>query len=122
MQTERSVSHEIERYKVMTDYMKQLTVLSTGSIVLMTTFMEKIFVQPHWKALTVVSMIGFMVSIVGSGVVHTVLIFDFPPRSSEEGRWGSTWGGAVLVATWLGFLAGILSLAIFSTANLLLQR
>ena len=41
---------EAEFRKLWSDYLKHLTTLSTGSILLIATFLEKLFSQPRWKA------------------------------------------------------------------------
>ena len=59
-------SEQVEYIKALLEYLKHLTTLSTGSIVLTTTFLEKLFQNPLWKTAVVVSLIGFMTSIISS--------------------------------------------------------
>jgi 4-hydroxybenzoate polyprenyltransferase len=123
LQTSDPPPHEIERYKAIFDYHKHLTTLSTGSIVLIATFLEKLFAQPEWKPLVVVSLVGFMASVIGSIINYTALIFDFP-KSRNNRKTGVVKSGAKKVVgislylTWLGFLTGVISLSIFAIKNL----
>ena len=55
-----------EGEKLVYDSMKHLTTLNTGSILLLVTFLEKLFSNPRWKALVAVSLISFVASIVCS--------------------------------------------------------
>lgn len=55
-----------EGEKLFFESMKHLTTLSTGSILLLVTFIEKLFSNPSWKALIAVSLISFVVSIMCS--------------------------------------------------------
>lgn len=55
-----------EGEKLFFDSMKHLTTLNTGSILLLVTFLEKLFSNPRWKALIAVSLICFVISIVCS--------------------------------------------------------
>lgn len=55
-----------EGEKLFFESMKHLTTLSTGSILLLVTFLEKLFSNPRWKALIAVSLICFVVSIMCS--------------------------------------------------------
>lgn len=55
-----------EGEKLFYDSMKHLTTLNTGSILLLVTFLEKLFSNPQWKTLIAVSLICFVISIVCS--------------------------------------------------------
>jgi hypothetical protein len=52
---ETATSFAIEDHKALIDYTKQLTTLSTGSIVIIAAFVEKVFPQPQWKVLLIVA-------------------------------------------------------------------
>jgi O-antigen/teichoic acid export membrane protein len=64
-ETDREKSDE-EGEKLFFESMKHLTTLSTGSILLLVTFLEKLFSNPRWKALIAVTLVSFVVSIVCS--------------------------------------------------------
>jgi lipid-A-disaccharide synthase-like uncharacterized protein len=111
-------SRLLEYHKALLDYLKHITTLSTGSIILIATFLEKIFQKPMWKAAVVVSLIGFMVSTLFATIAYTIgLIFEFPKQETPGNL--AALGMLSLILTWLGFLVGILSLAIFALRNFL---
>lgn len=98
--------------KLSFEWCKHLSTLSTGSILLMVTFIEKLSSQPDWKILLSISLVGFVATIIGSlGVQLEHLI--------EQGYGEPTKLGFIagLMAI-LGFLLGILSLTIFGLKNL----
>lgn len=111
-------THKMERYKLITDYLKHLTTLSTGSILLLAAFLEKIFPNPSGKMLVIVSLVGFMISVVASIVAYTYAILDFPGDGPRMTRTSTIAGGSALMAAWLGFLAGVASMMIFAIVNL----
>lgn len=55
-----------ESIKLQFDLYKHLTTLSTGAILLLAAFLEKLFKEPHGKWLVGVSMGCFLLSTVGS--------------------------------------------------------
>ena len=113
-------TEEIEHFKTFVDYLKHLTTLSTGSIVLMAAFLEKLFVKPLWKFAVVISLIGFMLSVLSSTIAHTIQIYFHAPGVNYNGiNWATILGGIAVIITWIGFLVGILSLAIFAIRNLI---
>jgi len=110
-------SHAIEFHKAFFDYLKHITTLSTGSVILLAAFLEKLFVQPKWKFLVAVALVGFMLSVVASVIVHSMMIINFEP--GEEPTDKETMAlVTILIGAWLGFLIGIVSLTIFSIKNL----
>jgi len=109
---------DLETTKVFLEYLKHLTTLSTGSIILITTFLERLFSKPLWKAAVIIALVGFMLSVLSSVVAYTVAVF-FDATKREPPSWIGFLGGYGIVFTWLGFLVGILSLAVFSVRNFL---
>ena len=63
---------DIEHTKLFNDYIKHLNTLSTGSILLLVTFLEKIFTNPHYKWLVIVSLICFLLSVIGGVILKTI--------------------------------------------------
>src|SRR5438093_516821 len=88
----------VEFIKLATNYMKHLTTLSTGSILIMATFLEKLFIRPTWKGLIVISFAAFTVSIVGAMVGNFLLI-------ASESKEGPKEGAQEAMAVWAGALA-----------------
>jgi hypothetical protein len=120
MNNDYTPTNVIEKFKLVSDYLKHLTTLSTGSIILLAAFLEKIFTQPSWKKLVVVALGGFMLSVVSSVAAYTYLIYTFPESESEypSKSLESIWVISILGA-WMGFLAGVVSMTAFAIKNLL---
>jgi len=106
----------LEHTKASLDYAKQLTTLSTGSIVLVATFLKDVFQNPIWLFLVVVSLIAFMISVIASVALHTLLVASFPGRDVEI---DSAYLGLGALVSWVGFLIGLLALVIFAARNLI---
>lgn len=105
-----------ESWKLKYDIYKHLTTLSTGSILLLVTFLEKIFVRPAWKGLVIAALCLLFISILASFIVMNILasvIRDMKLDNKEE-RFYTKIIGFALIA----FLLGILSLIIFAVGNL----
>jgi hypothetical protein len=110
---------DLQNLNMLVDYLKHLTTLSTGSILLIATFWEKLSVKPVWKPAIAVSLAGFMLSVLSSTVAYTIFMtFEFPSRAGHTPRWAEALGGSGLLFTWIGFLAGILGLASFALKNI----
>ncbi|MEK6280133.1 MAG: hypothetical protein AABN95_07235 [Acidobacteriota bacterium] len=104
-----------EHFTFVFDYLKHLTTLSTGAIVLQVAFLEKAFQHPRWKAFITISLLSFAASIIGSTVAHTLTL----------GSWSEGWDRGTLgintvavLATWVGFLVGILAFTVFAIKNI----
>jgi hypothetical protein len=98
------------------EYIKHLNTLSTGAIVLLATFLEKLFQQPRQKYLAIWAIIGFLVSVITAVVAYT---FEVVFREATlEKRVVRVIDGAITAAMWLGFLAGVSALGAFAIVNL----
>ncbi|MBN1186823.1 MAG: hypothetical protein JXB49_31385 [Bacteroidales bacterium] len=103
----------------MSDYLKYLTGLSTGSLILLTTFLDKLFIQPVWKYLVSISLISFMISVFTSVIAQTMLVFllsKLDPESSR--RFLVSVFMYAIIFTWIAFMIGIISLTTFALKNL----
>ena len=61
LSTEKMIKNAV---KEIISFYKYLSTLSTGSIVVLIAFINKVFENPEWKFLIGVSLIGFVVSII----------------------------------------------------------
>lgn len=115
----RDVITEFSRNLV--EYLKHLTTLATGSIVLQIGFVEKVFPHPKWKGFIVVSILSLTASIVTSVIAYTVIVIESgnPERQRPlgQGRPEMLGMGAV-VGSWVGFLLGIIAMVVFALRNL----
>ena len=117
MTSSKQTEHEYNSLQA--EYIRHLSTLSTGSILLITIFLEKVFPRPRWKAFIAIALLGFLASVIGSIVTYSVLVAfpeDEPPELVSK---TATWGLGVM---WVGFLCGVLALAIFALKNLFVQQ
>jgi hypothetical protein len=106
---------QAEQAKLTSDYLKHLTTLSTGSILLITTFLEKLFPHPHWRWAMIAALLGLLISVLGAVAAMTLVLVDV--NKPLEGG-GTTFAGLTLVLTWTGFCIGIFALTLFAIRNL----
>lgn len=103
-------------HKVMFDYFKHLTMLSTGSILLLVAFLEKLFITPEWKLLIVFCFAGFVLSILASLIAMVVVGSFVRPRHKPTSIELKYWG-IVAVTALSSFFIGLLCLIVFSVKN-----
>ncbi len=108
----------LEFHKAFYEYLKHLSTISTGSIVLLAAFLEKIFAQPRWKPLVGVSIIGFLITVIASVFAYSLMVFNFPRPGIRSKRWEGEMVFWTIWLTWLGFISGVVALAIFILKNL----
>jgi F0F1-type ATP synthase assembly protein I len=106
----------VDSQKLVFDYIKHITTLDTGTIILLTVLLEKFFRTPQWKCLIVIAFLGFIVSIVALtlaafGIIRSV-------RTPQEISLGlvrfTSWNFILGI---LGFITGILAVGVFAAKN-----
>jgi hypothetical protein len=109
----------IEQLKQHVDYAKNMAALSTGSLLLLGTLVEKAFPHPKFQALIAVSFGGFLAAVVASVVAHTMLVIpkqhfedQDPPLSGAHRSWS-----VAVVCMWASFLWGVIPFGLFAIAN-----
>jgi hypothetical protein len=113
--TVRQTANE-EGWKLQYDIYKHLTTLSTGSIILVVTFLEKLFKNPVWKGLVIASLVCLFLSIFGSFTVMNILASQIREMEADE-RYEKRHVTIIVTALVL-FLLGIICLIIFASKNL----
>jgi hypothetical protein len=104
-----------ERAKLLHDYFKHLTTISTGSLVFLVTFHDK-FKDGTWGLRWfAATLIAFLVCIVGSVLAQTAYIWYASSEPRAFGKFGYVGG---LFASWIGFLGGVAFLVIFAITRL----
>ncbi len=106
-----------DKAKVVIDYLKHLTTLSSGSIMVLATFIDK-FQHPKVKWLLIYGMTGLAVSLMTSiiGILGmTVYGAEAAKRTSEL---DNTLRRFLNFSAW-GFLTGIYCVAMYAIFNLL---
>ena len=95
-------------------YIRHFSALATGSILLITVFLEKLFPQPKWKVLVAVALIAFLVSVIAGAAAYSILaVFDI---NDDEAPFHL--GESSIVVMWVSFLIGVTALAAFALKNL----
>ena len=107
--------YPIETHKAVIEYIRFFTTLSTGSLVLLTSFIKNLTSQPRVGFLVGWSLVGFTVSIISAVICYTVAVSNFGTSMDNK---SSNIFVRSLFTTWVFFLLGIISLAIFGIANL----
>ena len=116
------IDRKVEYAKAVADYFKHLTTLSTGAIILIPAFLEKVFTNPVYRGCVTLSLIGFIASVVGTTTVYSLHLMLTFPRDEKDGATVGLFTAWVLIvgliAAWGGFLVGIVSLGVFAINNL----
>jgi hypothetical protein len=119
----------IQGLKLLHDTVKHLTTLSSGAILILGGFVEKLFQSPSWKPLILVSLGGFSIVIVVSAfwfIVNVALIPGLPGQHSDPAT--DSWARdlhqrAQGMASWylqvmvFAFATGMISFAAFAIRN-----
>ena len=115
--TEGNDKDREEGEKLYFESMKHLTTLNTGSILLLVAFLEKLFLQPKWRALVALTL--------GTLAVSTLCSVSSMLQSANYIRYSGQVVGlemkikdVVYYSALIAFLIGILSLVFFGIRNL----
>jgi len=106
----------VEAQRVVFDYIKHVTTLDTGSIILLALLLEKFFKTPAWRFLVIVSFLSFSLSIVALTLAAFGIIRSIRTPLTIT-------AGLVSYTSWtflfgiLLFLVGILSVACLAAKN-----
>jgi hypothetical protein len=118
LSAEQYITQYVEAQKVVFDYLKHITTLDTGSIVLLTVLLEKFFKAPKWEVLVIPTFTGFMVSITALtfaafGVIRSIRTpHSVGPALVKFTSWSFILGVG-------GFIVGIGSLSVLAAKNFL---
>jgi len=104
-------------YNKVFDYLKHFTTLSSGSVLLLATLLDKVIKSPRCSYLIYFSIIGFLISIIGAMATYTFGISKLANPNDKSQGWQETLGGLGILMTWVGFLIGIISIGIFTIMN-----
>ena len=106
-----------EGLKSFYDLFKHITTISTGSIVLIITFLERLFTNPAWKGLMTASFAFLTLSVVASLTAmfflsRAIALLGKTPKRAQPFFDGS------MIVTITSFLLGIICLVVFAIKNL----
>jgi len=117
--SDRQFQRKLESYRAERDFYKHLTSLSTASVVLIATFLEKAFPNAEWTDLVNISLGAFAVSVVGCAVMYALAVLDTDSELSLHAQMPTRWVWWLPITAGLGgFFVGIASLAAFAMHNL----
>ena len=111
-------SSHSEHAKAIFEYLKHLSTLTTGSILLITTFLEKLFKSPQWPWLVGLAVGSLFLCLVSCTATYSVLLSKFPRNdrvltaSSLSRLEIFLYAGGMWVA-WFTLLLGIGAIALF---------
>ncbi len=106
----------LEARKLIHDYLKHLATLSTGSILLIVTFLEKISAQPRWTWLVAVAIVSMASSVIATLVAQAGNLDSL--TETEEPDELSNFTFFSMLVCWCGFGLGIISVVVFGVANI----
>ncbi|MFN0278439.1 MAG: hypothetical protein ACKVRN_07535 [Pyrinomonadaceae bacterium] len=115
------MTRDIEQTKFVQEYIKLLTTLSTGAILIIAAFFDKVYKTPQHDWLITFSVVGLLVSVLSCVTVYSIMIYWSPIQmdSDEDVPWFPTWLAYVAIIGALGgFFFGIAALAVFTVINL----
>lgn len=106
-----------ESVKLLFEVFKHTTTLSTGSIILLATFLEKLFKSPREVNLVMVSLICFLVSVITSWIMMAHLAVELQINRTPT-RLNRIRGRILYTVSPVSFIAGVICLAAFTVINL----
>jgi hypothetical protein len=107
---------KIEARKIQIDVIKHVTTMSTGTLVLTVTLLDKLFHSPRFLSLFAVSLFCLVASIVGGFVLQTHCVMEV--ESGEYDSKVTAWAVISFVALCGGFVGGLILLTLFILLNL----
>lgn len=111
---------EIEIYKLEFEYLKHLTTICTGSILLIIAFLEKLFSKPEWKGAVAVAFVSLLCSIILCSVAQAMIIEKVSERKSIAHRKSvQNWTIGLLILALIAYVGGIICIVAFGLKNLL---
>lgn len=109
-------SEFIEASKLYFDLFKHTTTISTGSILILVTFLEKLFKDPVQKWLVGISLISFIISVMCSLINMFLLSAHIRGNFTNDSSETNTLAGSVMLSV-LTFTLGIISFVVFVLIN-----
>lgn len=116
------IKSQEERLKLEYDTAKHITTLNTGSILILVTFLEKLFANPFWKALVAIALASFVLSTICSLLLMILISwtigFTYLTKSHKGKMRDVNLTFKFSMAALILFLIGIFCLALFALINL----
>jgi len=109
--------YPVEVYTAFVDYLKHIATLSTGSILLIVTFLEKLFCKPEYKICIAISLIAFVITVVAT-IAAQAGVLENITEPNDIANWAKPLIGISMIVAYLCFLTGLCSLVVFAIGNL----
>jgi hypothetical protein len=107
------------RITIEAEYFRYLTTLSSGAIVVLTVFVEKLFANPVWKLTAVLAFFAFLLSAIASAAAYTVIVIRQEPLTGFGTTDNIKISGVIATfAALLMFILGLLFLILFAARNI----
>jgi hypothetical protein len=103
-----------EHLKHSFEYLRHLTILAAGAIVLQVGFLEKLFPNPRYKGLVAASIIAFTLTILASVLTQWGLLSYMGHKDAEK----ASKTGCYMILLWAFFVIGVLTAVSFALINL----
>ena len=119
LSAEQVHARDLASYGYEQDLYKHVATLSTGAVVILTTFLEKLISKPHWRPLVGLSLGAFAASLLGMVAMQLWSVLHVSRHPDEVPSRAEKWQrGVVLALGFGGFVVGIVSLTVFGIGNL----
>jgi hypothetical protein len=116
---EQTHQRDLASYGYEQDLYKHIATSSTGAIVILSAFLERIATNPHWRQLVAVSLVAFAVSLLGVVWMQLLSVLHVSRHPDEEPSKLVVFGRTtLLVCGFGGFVVGIAALTLFGIKNL----
>ncbi|HEY5603479.1 MAG TPA: hypothetical protein VIM41_10240 [Gammaproteobacteria bacterium] len=103
---------EIEKLKLLHDHTKHVTTLSTGAILILVAFYEKLPKIPVAHKLIPVSLLFFVICILSATLAQIVVVVSHSNEDKEYEKNTLEFTDKVFLASWVTFAAGMVTLCI----------
>jgi multisubunit Na+/H+ antiporter MnhF subunit len=113
-----TAKYKIERFKNTVEYIKYITTLSTGSIVVIVTFIGKLTNGMAFRLAVVIAIAGFLSTVIFATVLYSFGLLFFHPGDEDAPSWLDATMGILMFLTFVSFLVAVTSLAFFAIANI----
>lgn len=105
-----------EGLRLFFDVFKHVTSLSSGSIIVLATFLDRLDNQPHWQLMVPIAFLGFMVATVGSIIVMLSTARTIR-RNDDTDHLPDKIGAIAYGVAIAGFAIGVIAICAFAARN-----
>ena len=106
----------LESQKIAYDTSKHITTLSSGTVVVLATFIKDVFKTPEWVIL-IPFIFGFLIVAIVGNVLSMIMIFNVIKSKSPLIDHPSIVGQIIAWSGFTGFVGGYVLLSVFAIKN-----